>query len=105
MLPRILLEIVVIAIPFGAFGLYRLLLQDAEIEGRKAWPIKLLFGIGVVMAAIVWLFLIFREDRGEACNRPAYTDPETGQLVPAQSYDCDINLEDLGVPRREDSAQ
>jgi hypothetical protein len=102
MLPRILFEIFLLIVPFIAFGIYRFAIRDAEIEGRKAWPIKALFGIGLVLAVGFWLFLILRADRTNDCNRPAYRDAETGKLIPAQSYDCNISFDDLGVPQSED---
>lgn len=102
MLPRILFEVFLLILPFIAFGAYRFAIRDAEIEGRKAWPIKALFVTGLVLAVGFWFFLILRADRTNDCNRPAYRDAETGKLVPAQSYDCDIAFDDLGVPKSED---
>ena len=102
MLPRILFEVFLLVLPFIAFGLYRLAVRDAEIEGKKAWPITALFLTGIVLSVGFWLFLILREDRSLTCNEPAYPDPETGKLIPARSYECDVGFEDLGVPKSED---
>ena len=102
MLPRLLGELFLLVLPFIAFGLYRLAIRDAEIEGKKAWPITALFLTGIALAVGFWLFLILREDRSLTCNQPAYHDAETGKLVPARSYECDVEFEDLGVPKSED---
>ncbi len=102
MLPRLLGELFLLVLPFIAFGLYRLAVRDAEIEGKKAWPITALFLTGIVLAVGFWLFLILREDRSLTCNEPAYTDPATGEIVPARSYECDVEFKDLGVPQNED---
>ena len=102
MVPRLLLELFLLILPFIAFGLYRLAIQDAEVEGRKAWPITSLFLVGIALAVGFWLFLLLREERGRDCVRPDYIDPETGRLIQGQRYDCEIGFEDIGVPRSED---
>lgn len=102
MLPRVLLELFLVLLPFAAFGAYRIAAADAAVEGRKEWPMTALFVTGVGLAVLAWLFLILREDRSENCNQPAYRDAETGELVPARSYECDVSLDEVGVPRSDD---
>ena len=93
MIPRILLELFIVALPFICFGIYRAALSDAEVEGRKAWPIKMLFGIGVVLAILAWLFLLLRDDRSaEMCQGPSTLDPVSGRIIPGEKYDCDLGI-------------
>ena len=104
-MPRfVLFELAMLLTPFVLFGIYRMAVTDAKIEGKKAWPITALFGAGLGLAVLAWAFLILREDRSLACSEPAYTDPETGAIVPARNYKCDVEFEDLGVPQGESSA-
>jgi len=99
-MPRLVLfEISMLLLPFVLFGIYRLAVRDAQIEGRKAWPINLLFGIGVMLAIIAWLFLILREDRDSSvCKGPSSFDPVTGKIVPGEEYQCDLGLPPRGEP-------
>lgn len=93
MIPRILLELFIIATPFIVFGLYRAAISDAEVEGRKAWPIKMLFGIGVVLAVLAWFLLLLRDDRSpEMCQGPSTLDPVSGKIVPGEKYECGLSL-------------
>ena len=102
----VLFELAMLVTPFILFGLYRLLVKDAQIEGRKAWPINLLFGAGVVLAVLAWLFLILRENREEAiCTGPSSFDPVSGKVVPGAEYDCDLGLQPRGAPLGEDAGQ
>lgn len=105
MLPRILLELAIVMMPFAAYGLYRLAINDAEVEGRKAWPITLLFGIGIVLAALAWLFLLLREDRNpDLCDGRSRLDPVTGQITQDEDYECGLPLDQIGIPVEEPTA-
>jgi len=99
-MPRLVLfEISMLLLPFILFGIYRIAVKDAQIEGRKAWPINLLFGIGVLLAVVAWLFLILREDRDSTiCTGPSSFDPVTGEVVPGEEYQCDLGLPPRGAP-------
>ena len=103
-MPRIvLMELAIFLSPFVAYGLYRLALQDAEAEGRKSWPINALFGTGLALAAIAWLFLILREDRDRnICREAPRFDPVTRELIPGREYECDADVESIGQGRRDD---
>ena len=63
MAPRIFIQLVLFTLPFILFGVYRLAITEAEQEGRKPWPIRVLFGLGLVLAVGSWLILILL-DRG-----------------------------------------
>lgn len=94
---RILMELAIFLSPFAMFGLYRLAIRDAEVEGRKAWPINALFGIGFVLAVLLWLYFILREDRDRnMCSEAARFDSETRELIPGREYECDSDVETLG---------
>ena len=49
---RILFQLVLFTLPFILFGVYRLAIAEAEQEGRKPWPIRLLFGVGLALAGL-----------------------------------------------------
>ncbi|MEO0883585.1 MAG: DUF6111 family protein [Pseudomonadota bacterium] len=100
-MPRILLlEIAIFLSPFMAYGLYQLALRDAAAEGRKAWPITALFGIGLTLAAGTWLYLILREDRDRnICREAPSFDSETQELIPGREYECDADIETIGQRR------
>lgn len=99
-MPRLVLfELAMLLTPFVLFGIYRLAVRDAEVEGRKAWPINLLFGAGVVLAILGWLFLLLREgDNREVCRGPESYDSATGKVVPGEEYDCNLGLRPRGEP-------
>ncbi len=83
------------------YGLYRLVSAEAREEGHKQWPIKMLFSIGAVLAILAWVVLLLRDDRsGKTCYEASRF--ENGVLVPAREYECDHEVEAIGVPRSED---
>ncbi|MEL7393642.1 MAG: DUF6111 family protein, partial [Pseudomonadota bacterium] len=101
MAPRILLQLTLFLLPFILFGVYRLAIAEAEEEGRKPWPIRLLFGAGLVLAVGSWLILILLDRGGrEECYRPAQI--VDGAVVPGESYACEKDLGAIGLPRTED---
>lgn len=98
---RILLQVLIFLAPFLMYGLYRLLMADAQAEGRKTWPIRTLFGIGAVLTIAFWLFLVLREEKSrEICYEPErFVD---GVLVPPRQVPCERDLTTLGEPLKED---
>lgn len=86
--PRILLQMVLFALPFIMFGVYRVAIAEAEQDGRKPWPIRALFGAGLGLAVGGWLVLIVL-DRigGEPCYQPA--EIVDGQIIPGEKIPCD----------------
>lgn len=104
-MPRLVLfELAMLIIPFALFGLYRLAVHDAEIEGRKAWPLTALFAAGIVLAILAWLVLLAREDRDpNLCDGKAQFDPTTGEIVQGTDYECDLKPAQIGAPQSEAS--
>jgi len=103
MAPRILTQLVLFLIPFILFGLYRVALAEAQIDGRKPWPIRMLFGIGAALALGSW-FIFILIDRGgrEECYRASYRDAATGEFIMGETYPCEKSFEDIGRPKSED---
>lgn len=102
-MPRILLiEIALLISPFIVYGLYRYLVTEVESEGRKAWPIHVLFGIGGALAGAFWLFFILSEDRERnVCFEPDSFDTVTRELVKGRKVPCESGITQIGVPRSE----
>ena len=101
MAPRILTQLVLFALPFILFALYRLAITEAEQEGRKPWPIRFLFGAGLVLAVGSWIIFIFLDRGGrEECYRPAQI--VDGQVIPGERYACEKDLGSIGVPMTDD---
>ncbi|MEL7482055.1 MAG: hypothetical protein AAGJ29_10890 [Pseudomonadota bacterium] len=97
---RVLMELAIFLSPWAVFGIYRILVRDAEMEGRKAWPITALFGIGLVLAVGLWVYFIMREDRDRnMCREPSRFDPVTRELIEGREYPCDADIETIGEPR------
>ena len=97
----VLIELFFFSLPFLMFGVYRLLVRDAEAQGKKAWPISILFIAGLSLAIVAWLFMIFKQDRiDDRCNsRAVLVD---GQIVREEISGCDKNLEEVGAARSSD---
>jgi len=100
---RIIFQIVLFLLPFFAYGVWRLARQEAIEEGRKPWPITILFATGAGLAVLAWIVLIF-VDRGgrDMCIQRSYTDPETGRIVAAQEVPCEKRRDELGLPASRD---
>ncbi|HPE48300.1 MAG TPA: DUF6111 family protein [Hyphomonas sp.] len=92
---RILFELFFFSIPFVIFGLYLAATAEAEQEGRRKWPINVLFLIGLSFAVIAYFVMAFMEDRTPTmCQKPTrYVD---GKLVPGEKYPCEHDLKDAG---------
>jgi hypothetical protein len=94
---RILLQALIVALPFLVFGLYLYATRSAEDAGRRKWPVQLLFVIGLALTTIVWFAAILLEPRDQQeCVEPARF--EDGVLIPARTYPCERKPEDVGVP-------
>ena len=101
MAPRILFQLVLFMLPFVMFGVYRLAIAEAQQDGRKPWPIRLLFGAGLALAVGSWLIFIVLDRGGrEECYRP--TEIVNGVVIPGERYPCEKDLGAIGVPKTED---
>lgn len=101
MAPRILFQLVLFMLPFILFGVYRLAITEAQQDGRKPWPIRLLFGVGLALAVGSWLIFIVLDRGGrEECFKPAQI--VDGVVVPGERYACEKDLGSIGLPRNED---
>jgi len=98
---RILFELFFFSIPFLVFGLYLIATATAEQEGRRKWPINLLFLIGLGFAVVAFFAMAFFDKRTpELCQKPTrYVD---GKLVPGEFYPCPHDLKDAGRPGSDD---
>jgi hypothetical protein len=98
---RLVFELFIFSIPFLVFGLYVLVTTNAEVEGRRKWPIQILFLMGLVLATAVWFILILLEKKErDVCHEPARF--ENGEIIPARDYQCEQNVRDVGVPLNRD---
>lgn len=101
---QIIISLVLFTLPFILYAIYRLLVTDAEVEGRKTWPINLLFGSGVVLALVgygVMLAIALTTERErDVCYQPARF--EDGELIPAREVPCKKDLTGVGMPARDD---
>ena len=98
---RLIFELVIFLTPFLAFGIWRLATQEAIEEGRKPWPIAVLFGIGAVLAVAAWIILIFMDRGGrETCyERRRLVD---GEMVGGQVVPCEKEKSSLGAAASRD---
>ncbi|MBU6319300.1 MAG: hypothetical protein KGS00_06570 [Alphaproteobacteria bacterium] len=85
MVQRILLEIVLFLLPFGAFLLFRAISPNLRIADR--WPVKRLvaIGFGLAVAALILTPLLQPSDKGLCYQAQRY---ENGVTIPAQRVDC-----------------
>lgn len=92
---RLLFELIIFLSPFAAFGLWRLATQEAIEEGRKPWPIAVLFGVGAFLAIGAWVVLILLDRGGrEICyERRQLVD---GVMVGGEEVPCEKLKNDLG---------
>ncbi len=99
---RIFLEIAIFLFPFALFGIYLLVTADAERDGRRKWPINVLFlcGLGLALLGMLILIAIDRASLDGQCRTS--TEFVDGVLVEGQPYDCTGDLSELGSPRSDD---
>lgn len=96
---RVALQVAVFLLPFIMYAIYRLLLTDAEADGRKVWPINTLFGVGAALTIGLWVVLAAREPKDrDLCYEPAHM--EDGVLVPGRQVPCSETRTaiDVGAP-------
>lgn len=98
----LLIELFFFSLPFVMFGVYRLLVRDAEADGKKSWPISFLFILGAALAMAYWFYLVaVKEDREtNKCIEPARY--ENGVYVPATTYFCEKDLDSIGEALSDD---
>ena len=101
MASRVVFELFLFLMPFMMFGLYRLAVTEAEHEGRKPWPIRWLFGTGLVLAVGTWMILILL-NRGGRDECYTATRMENGVLIEGEKYACEKDLTNIGIPSSED---
>ncbi len=96
---RVALQVAVFLLPFIMYAIYRLLVTDAEADGRKVWPINALFSTGAVLTIGLWVVLASRETKvRDLCYEPAHM--QDGVLVPGRQVPCPDSREtiDVGAP-------
>ncbi len=101
---QIVISLVLFALPFILYAIYRLLVTDAEVDGRKTWPIKLLFGSGVVLALVGYsvmlaIALTTERDRNVCYEAARFED---GVLIPARQVPCTRDFTGVGMPASDD---
>lgn len=98
---RLIFELVVFLTPFAAFGLYRLARQEALEEGKKPWPITILFIVGAFLAIAAWVILILIDrGGGETCYEPRQL--VNGEMVGGEEVPCPKEKSTLGIPASRD---
>ncbi|MEO0467111.1 MAG: hypothetical protein AAF216_11265 [Pseudomonadota bacterium] len=96
MVRTVIVQLILFLLPFLGYAIYRLLLSDAEADGRKTWPINALFGAGVVLALTGWTVKALT---GPGDSELCYDPPRIvdGEVIPARSYPCDRDLSSVGI--------
>ncbi|MEM7766827.1 MAG: DUF6111 family protein [Pseudomonadota bacterium] len=93
---RLALQVAVFLLPFVMYAIYRLLVADAQADGRKVWPINSLFGAGAALTIGLWTYLTLRETKErDICHEPARV--ENGVLVPGSQGPCAESREIINV--------
>lgn len=83
---RLAFQLLLIILPFMMFALYRLATRDARTEAQK-WPFAVLLIIGLSMSAIFYMWMWFREPRGQrTCSTPPKF--ENGKIVESEVVPC-----------------
>jgi len=92
----VVIQLILFLLPFLGYAIYRLLITDAEADGRKTWPINALFAAGVVFALTGWTV---RAVTGPSDPQVCYDPPQVvdGEVIPARSYPCDRDLSTVGI--------
>ncbi|MFC6198635.1 DUF6111 family protein [Ponticaulis profundi] len=89
---RILLQLLLILVPFAIFALYRFATRHARTE-RQKWPIAVLTGIGFAISAAFYGWVYFREPHGDrTCySAPRFVDGEIiqGEVIPCSDASID----------------
>ena len=86
------------------FGLYLLATSNAQQEGKRKWPINILFLCGIGLATVAWFVLILLEPKErDICHEPARL--ENGKLIPARDYPCEHDVRNVGIPLERDGVR
>lgn len=104
MVRTVVVQLILFLLPFLAYAIYRLLVSDAEQEGRKTWPITILFAAGAVLFLAGWVAMWLSDDKDpNMCFEPGYERPRfvDGEIVPARQIPCERDLRDVGAPASE----
>ncbi|MCI4644700.1 MAG: hypothetical protein MRY64_07960 [Hyphomonadaceae bacterium] len=93
----VVIQLILFLLPFLAYAIYRLLITDAEADGRPAWPIRVLFGVGAALTLAGWAFKASQEtkERDLCIEPPRYED---GVLIPQRTVPCERDLTRVGAP-------
>lgn len=104
MVRTVIIQLVLFILPFLAYAIYRLIVSDAQAEGRKTWPITILFSLGLVLTFGGWIATILLQDKTprNVCWEPARN--ENGVIIPARQVPCERDLSRVGAPARRDPA-
>lgn len=102
MVRTVFIQLVLFLLPFTAYAIYRLIVSDAQADGRKTWPISILFGLGLALALAGWVVTIALQDKAPAnmCWEPARN--ENGVIIPKRQVPCERDLSRVGIPASRD---
>jgi len=98
----VFIQLLAFLLPFVIFGLWRFSTRNMR-DGKKAWPINMLFLSGISLGIAAWVALILNEPKSqrEMCTAPAKI--VDGELVPAQDVPCS-ELEIIETDGRDDGS-
>ncbi len=98
-----IISILLFVLPFILYGIYRLLVSDAKHDGRKTWPINVLFGSGVALALLGYGVMLTHALTSERDRDVCYEAArfENGVLIPAREVPCTKDLSNVGKPADE----
>ena len=103
---RILFQLVLIFMPLVMFWLYRLATRNRREPG-ESWPVVMLVSAGLVLSALVYLFLFLKDPREErTCSTPpTFANGEIipGQMVPCEGASIDSRRHDVKPDYSRDS--
>lgn len=102
MVRTVVIQLVLFLLPFLAYAIYRLIVSDAQAEGRKTWPITILFSLGLALTFSGWIATILLQDKTprNVCWEPARN--EGGVIIPARQVPCERDLSRVGAPASRD---
>lgn len=84
---HLLVQLAIVAIPFILYGLFRLATRNVREEG-KAWPLQILFIIGLLASISFWIYVIWMVPGSRTtCVEPARM--EGTEFIPERTYACE----------------
>lgn len=84
---RIIVQLVLIVLPLGLFGIYRWSTAHRREPGEP-WPVIGLVVAGFALSVSLYLFLFLREPRHErTCSSPPRL--ENGEVIPGRTIPCE----------------